>query len=222
MSLAKRYAILLMGVISQSAGIAIVVMSLLGTSPISSVPYVLSLIVPFSFGQTTFAVNMLLLLSQILLLGRKFHLVQLLQIPVTVVFAAFIDVFMAVFAGLEPGFYPEKLLLLFVGACLVSLGVALQVIADVLMLSGEGIVYAISQVFRLDFGKVKTGFDCFLVITAALMCLVYLPSIEGIREGTLVSALITGSIARWFIHRISCPDEQGKLVLCLFHKKRKS
>ena len=55
-----------------------------------------------------------------------------------------------------------------------------------------------------------------------LMCLVYLPSIEGIREGTLVSALITGSIARWFIHRISCPDEQGKLVLCLFHKKRKS
>lgn len=56
----------------QSAGIALVVKSLLGTSPISSLPYVLSLILPFTFGQTTFAVNMLFVVFELLMLRRNF------------------------------------------------------------------------------------------------------------------------------------------------------
>ncbi|MBR2142474.1 DUF6198 family protein [Anaerovibrio sp.] len=190
MTLRKRYTVLFFGVIAQSAGIALVVKSFLGTSPISSVPYVLSLIIPFTFGQTTFAVNMLFIMGQVVLLRQKFQKVQLLQIPVTIVFAFFIDIFMAIFANVLPEFYLWKLVVLMLGATLVSLGVALQVIANVLMLSGEGIVYAISQVFRIDFGKVKTAFDCFLVLSGVLLCVIFLPSIEGIREGTLLSALV--------------------------------
>lgn len=208
---AQRYCLFFAGIAFQSAGIALVVKSLLGTSPISSVPYAMSLIIPFTFGQTTLMVNLLFLLGQILLLRKRFHMVQLLQAPVTVVFAFLIDCFMALFAGIMPAFYLWKLLLLLMGASLVSLGVALQVIANVLMLSGEGIVYAISDTFGIEFGKVKTGFDCFLVTTGILLCLLFLPAIEGIREGTLISALITGSIARWFIHRLSYADQTGNL-----------
>ena len=122
---------------------------------------------------------------------------------------------MMLFTSLQPETYPLKFLLLLLGASLIALGVALQVIANVIMLAGEGIVNAISQRWKLDFGNVKTAFDTTLVITALAFSLLYLDSIEGIREGTLISALITGSIARFFIQHLSRVDTEGHLMLSL-------
>ena len=212
MSIWKRYLIFTFGILVQSAGIALVVKSLLGTSPISSLPYVLSLAYPFTLGQTTFVVNMAFLVGQIILLRRRFDSIQLFQIPVTLVFAFFIDVSMALFAGIAPEMYAYKMFLLLLGATLVALGVSLQVIAHVLMLAGEAIVQAISQVFHFEFGWVKTVFDCTLVASAAIFSYIELGTIEGIREGTLISALITGSIARFFIRHLGRVDAQGNLV----------
>lgn len=133
----------------QSAGIALVVKSLLGTSPISSLPYVLSLISPFTFGQTTFAVNMVFVVFELLMLRRDFPAVFWLQIPVTILFGFCIDFFMRLFA-IVPEAYALKLLLCLLGTSLVALGVAGQGIADVLMLAGEGAVYVFAR---------KTGID---------------------------------------------------------------
>ncbi len=107
----------------QSAGIALVVKSLLGTSPISSLPYVLSLISPFTFGQTTFAVNMVFVVFELLMLRRDFPAVFWLQIPVTILFGFCIDFFMQLFA-IVPEAYALKLLLCLLGTALVALGVA--------------------------------------------------------------------------------------------------
>ena len=212
LSIWKRYLIFTIGILVQSAGIALVVKSLLGTSPISSLPYALSLAYPFTLGQTTFVVNMAFLAGQIALLRRRFDSVQLFQIPVTLVFAFFIDVSMALLENVVPELYLAKMAVLLLGAAFVALGVSLQVIAHVLMLAGEAIVHAISQVFRFDFGWVKTAFDCTLVASAALFSFTQLGTIEGIREGTLISALVTGSIARFFIRHLSRVDAHGALV----------
>lgn len=212
MSIWKRYLIFTIGILVQSAGIALVVKSLLGTSPISSLPYVLSLAYPFTLGQTTFVVNMAFLVGQIALLRHRFNSVQLFQIPVTLVFAFFIDVSMALLENVIPELYLAKMAVLLLGAAFVALGVSLQVIAHVLMIAGEAIVQAISQVFHFEFGWIKTAFDCTLVASAALFSFTQLGTIEGIREGTLISALITGSIARFFIHHLSRVDAHGVLV----------
>ena len=212
LSIWKRYLIFTIGILVQSAGIALVVKSLLGTSPISSLPYVLSLAYPYTLGQTTFVVNMAFLAGQIVLLRRRFDSIQLFQIPVTFVFACFIDLSMALFAAVLPESYLFKMALLLLGAAFVALGVSLQVIAHVLMLAGEAIVQAISQGFHFEFGWVKTAFDCSLVASAAIFSYTQLGTIEGIREGTLISALITGSIARFFIHHLGRVDVQGNLV----------
>ena len=212
LSIWKRYLIFTIGILVQSAGIALVVKSLLGTSPISSLPYALGLAYPFTLGQTTFVVNMAFLAGQIALLRRRFDSVQLFQIPVTLVFAFFIDVSMALLENVVPELYLAKMAVLLLGAAFVALGVSLQVIAHVLMLAGEAIVQAISQVFRFDFGWVKTAFDCTLVASAALFSFTQLGTIEGIREGTLISALVTGSIARFFIRHLSRVDAHGALV----------
>ena len=68
MSMMLRYFLFVVAVIVQASGIALVVKSMLGTSPISSLPYVISLTAPFTLGQMTFSINMLLVLGQYLLL----------------------------------------------------------------------------------------------------------------------------------------------------------
>lgn len=87
MSMFTRYILFIVAVIVQASGIALVVKSLLGTSPISSLPYVISLASPFTLGQMTFAINMLMVLGQYLLLRSAFDNIQFLQIPVTLISA---------------------------------------------------------------------------------------------------------------------------------------
>lgn len=210
LSTPKRYLLLILAVMIQSAGIALVVKSLLGTSPISSLPYVLSLISPFTFGQTTFAVNMVFVVFELLMLRRDFPAVFWLQVPVTIIFGFCIDFFMQLFA-IVPDTYPLELLLCLIGTALVSLGVAGQGIADVLMLAGEGAVYVFARKFHIDFGKVKVGNDISLVVLAAIVSMLTLGTIEGIREGTLISALLTGIIARFFLHHLGRIDAHGRL-----------
>ena len=212
MSMVTRYSLFVVAVIVQASGIALVVKSLLGTSPISSLPYVISLASPFTLGQMTFSINILLVLGQYLLLRKAFDNMQFLQIPVTLIFSWFIDFFMDVWAWVVPNSYIMQMLPLLIGTTLIAFGVAVQGIANVLMLPGEGIVYAVSRYFHIEFGKVKTGNDVILVLLAAVISLIYLGSIEGIREGTLISALITGSIARFFLKHLGKVNEHGVLV----------
>lgn len=212
LSTPKRYLLLILAVMIQSAGIALVVKSLLGTSPISSLPYVLSLISPFTFGQTTFAVNMVFVVFELLMLRRDFPAIFWLQIPVTILFGFCIDFFMQLFAIL-PEAYALKLLLCLLGTSLVALGVAGQGIADVLMLAGEGAVYVFARKTGIDFGKVKVGNDTSLVAIAAIVSVLTLGIIEGIREGTLISALLTGIIARFYLRHLSRIDAHGRIYL---------
>ena len=148
MSNTKRWILFLIAVIIQSSGIALVVKSFLGTSPISSLPYVMSFTFPFTLGETTFAVNMLFVLGQFLILKKKFTKLHAMQIPATLFFAAFIDFFMHLFQSVDPDFYLWKMVVLLIGASLVSLGISLQGIADVLKLPGDGIVYVISDTYH--------------------------------------------------------------------------
>ena len=77
----KRYFFFILGLIINSFGIAFITKSALGTSPISSVPYVFSLRFDgFSFGGFTFIMNMLFILLQVLLLRKNFQLIQLLHV----------------------------------------------------------------------------------------------------------------------------------------------
>lgn len=215
MSIIKRYFLFICGIFFMSLGISCVIKSTLGTSPISSIPYVLSFCYPISLGGVTFIVNMLFLLGQIIILRRKFEYIQLLQIPMTAIFSMFIDLTMNMLSALVPEMYIGKLVTMFVGAGCVALGVALQIIGNVVTLAGEGIVNAIATHWQFDFGNTKTCFDTTLVIIACLISWIYFDEIRGVREGTLISALITGSITRFCIQRLSYIDESGNLVFRL-------
>lgn len=213
MSLKERYLIFFIGVVVQASGIALITRSTLGSPPISAAPYVLSVLTDFTLGQYTFLINALMIVGQVALLRGRFKHIQILQLPVTVIFASSLDLFMYLFKWTIVDFYPLNMVVLFVGITFLAFGVAMQVIANVLMLPGEGIVYAISTVSKIEFAKVKTCFDIGMVLLAIGLSLFFLHTLVGAREGTVASALCTGYIARFLIHRFSRIDpESASLV----------
>lgn len=181
------------GILINSFGIVLITKGALGTSQISSIPYVLSLQVPsISFGMFSFIMNMVYIVLQALLLRRQFKPIQLLQIVVNVVFSASIDVFMAMLSFYAPQQLFTRVLSAVAGCIVLAFGISVEVAPDLIMVPGEGIVAAISKVSGRRFGSVKVVFDVTLILIAALLSWLFFGNIVGVGVGTLLSAVSVG------------------------------
>ena len=197
-----RYLWFLAGVLINSFGVALITRAALGTSPISSLPYVLSFRFPVTLGQFTFAMNLFFILGQVLLLRRDFQPIQLLQVAVNAVFSAFIDVSMGLLSWLEITSLPMAVLVLILGCAVLAFGISVEVAPRVLMVPGEGIVQAIAAVTGWRFGNVKVGFDAALVATALVLSLLFFHRLQGLGAGTILSALAVGRFVNLYNRRL--------------------
>ena len=191
-------------------GIAFITKALLGTSPITSVTYVASMFTPLTMGQWTIIVNLLFVALELFFMSRKDLnsdlRMYLLQIPISLCFGTFIDVSMNALSWLDPVAYMSRIGVLLIGCVILSVGIAFEVKADIAMMSGEYFVKAISRRLRKDFGYVKLGFDITLVVLACLLSIVFLSGIQGVREGTVVAALLVGPIVHFISPWYKCFD----------------
>ena len=138
-----------------------------------------------------------------LLLKKDFQKKQWLQLPISVLFGFFIDISMLMLSWVVPEFYLWKIITLVLGCIILGLGVSLEVIANVVMLSGEAFVHAISLKKKKEFGWVKIGFDCTLMTLACITSLLLSGGVTGVREGTIIAALLVGIVARYFNHKLT-------------------
>ena len=206
-----RYLFFLAAVLVNAFAIAVITKALLGTSPISCIPYVLSLSTPATMGVWTIWFNLLLIVGACLLMGwreTRHRWAELLaQVPVTLCFGGFIDVSMVQLLGwLEPTHYWQQVVALIVGCCILGSGVAMEVKADVAMVAGEYFVSALSKRLRKGFALMKVCFDWSCVAVAALLSCFSLSRIAGIREGTLIAALLVGPVSHLVLPRLSLFD----------------
>ena len=199
----KRYIVFLIGLFINSLGVSLVTKADLGTSPISSVPYVLSLNFPFTLGQFTIAFSLLLILIQLLILRRNFKMEHLLQIPISILFGYFIDLTMMLLFFVNPKSYISSVAYLLIGCLVLGFGVYTEVLANVAMLPGESFVRAVSSTWKTEFGSTKVAFDVSLTVIAAALSLIFSHRLNGVREGTVIAALLVGFIARLFGRRLS-------------------
>ena len=199
----KRYLLLLAGLFVSAVGVVLVTKGNLGTSCISSVPYVLSLVFPMSMGVFTILFSLALIVGQLFILGKDFKLEHALQIPVSILFGWFIDLVMPIFGFLTPQSYVQKLLLVILGCAVVGISVYLQVIADVVMLPGESFVRSVVKRWNTEFGTTKIVFDVTISALAALISLVCTGKLMGVREGTLIASVLVGYIARWLKKKLA-------------------
>lgn len=204
----RRYCIFLIGLFINSFGVSFITKANLGTSPISSIPYTLSLGYPLSLGQFTFIFNILLVLLQIAILRKDFKKESFLQIPVTILFSMFIDMTMNLLSFMNPSSYILKFIYLILGCAVLGLGVFIEVIADVVMLPGESFVNTVSKAFNTDFGKTKIVFDSSMTIISGVMGIILYHKLAGVREGTIIAAVLVGMIARFLKRKLEFIEDR--------------
>lgn len=205
--IAKRYGLLVLGLFFAALGVALTKRGELGVSPISSVANVMSYqFSDLTLGSWLIVWNCVLILGQILLLRRKFQPIQFLQIPLSFLFGWFTDFGMWLVSFLPAQFYAARLVMVLVGTIVLGFGITLSVIADQIMNSGEAFVKAISDVTQKEFGSIKVGFDVSCVVIALVLSLFFFEgSIVGTREGTIIAALCTGFVVKFFSRRLTEP-----------------
>lgn len=200
----RRLLLLFVGLVIMSFGIALSVRSDLGTTTISSVPYVTSLITPVTLGTATILLNAGFLGVQILLLRRRFPLVQLLQLPVVMVFGLLNDAALWATSWITYSAYWQQWLLTLSAIVVLSVGIVFQIAAQSVMLSGEAVVLTIASELSRAFGQrrifvfgyVKVVFDIVLVLSALALALLFAGRVVGVGEGTVAAALFIGVVVK--------------------------
>ncbi len=203
----KRYVLFIISLFFAAVGVAFTKRGELGVSPISSVANVMSCkFDALSLGTWLIIWNCILILGQIVILRQKFQPIQLLQIPLSFLFGWFTDLGMWMVSFIPINSYPIRLSMVIIGIIILGFGISLSVIANVIMNSGEAFVKAVSDKIHREFGNVKIAFDIICVVFSLLLSVIFFNfSIVGTREGTVLSALLTGVVVKFFSRQLNRP-----------------
>ncbi|MGX8693319.1 MAG: YczE/YyaS/YitT family protein [Methanobrevibacter sp.] len=193
----NRYAIYLLSLFFISLGASLSIKANLGTAPLICIPNVCSLISHLSVGTVTFVFNLILIISQILILRSDFEKRQLLQIVMGTIFSVFIDFTLALVSFVNPQDYISQIIVLLISCVVIAWGVLLEIKTEVVYLPADGFIYSISKFLNKEFAKVKPYVDTTMVAIAIVLSFVFLGYLAGVREGTVISAIIIGPIVNF-------------------------
>lgn len=189
-----RVAVYCLGLFFLALGVAFSVNSNLGVSPVNSLPYVISRILELPMGSCVTAVFCSYILLQVLILRREFNPVNLLQILFSTVFGYFVDFAKALVGDFAIPTYFGQLTMLAVSIVFIALGIVFYLDAQLVPMPMEGLTAAIAGKLHKPFPTMKTVVDCAVVLTGAVLCIVCFGKLDGIREGTVITAMVTGKL----------------------------
>ena len=193
----KRFIIYFLGLFIMTIGIGMSVKSNLGVSPVSTIPYTITLIYGIEMGRATILFHIVLVLLQILILRKDFKIKNLLQVFVGVAFGYFTTFSNNLMSLLpDPSNYLFRIIFLFISIICVSLGILLYMSSDLVPLAGEGIMQAVSYKTKIEFSKCKIGFDVTMVVISAVTCYISLNKLGSVREVTVISAICVGMVLK--------------------------
>jgi len=191
--LARRLLLYVFGLFIVSIGVALALGSGLGVSPVDSFNYVLSLVTGLSVGTCVFFMFLLYTLLQIPILGKQFKWIQLTQVAVAFLFGYFIDFALFLVGDLRLPTYFGQALQFGIGIFTVSSGLALYMRTNLINLPPDALVAAIAtRIPNGTFHRVKIVFDCLMALLTALLSLLFLHGLYGVREGTVFAAIFLG------------------------------
>lgn len=202
----RRILVFAMGLLVISLSIGFITKASLGTPPISSIPYSLSLIFPsLSLGNFTIIYSLLLVFLQLVILGKQADKVSLgLQVVISFVFGYFIDFGMMLLGDFSPEIYWERIVCVLIGCFGLAFGVYLQIVADFTMVPGDGFAYALSvRIKRKPYRVVRVCSDVSMIVIAAIIGYIGMGTTGGVREGTVICALLIGTIAGVYFSKLA-------------------
>ena len=181
MLMVKKALIYVTGLLFMAFGVAFSVNSSLGVSPVNSLPYVISRITGLDLGNCVIGIFAFYILVQILLLRKKFRPIDL-----------------KVVGDFAIPTYPGQLVMLAISIVFVAIGVCLYMDVQLVNMPMEGMTHAVNRVFFPDkpFHDIKVIMDCLTVVIGIVLSFVFLGKLDGIREGTVICALLVGKLMK--------------------------
>ena len=196
----RRYALFLTGLFISSMGVAFSTKAGLGTSPVASVPYSVTLVSSLlSFGSWLNLLSVIQILIQIVILKGKCNYAEIaIQTVLAFVYGYLTDFSCWLIRDISVTGYPMQFAFMLLGCVILAFGIWIQFRGGVAMLPGEAMNRAISQVTGRRYENVIIAFDAGYIAAAAVICLAFLGELKGVREGSLVAALAVGSLIKLF------------------------
>lgn len=192
------YFLFVTGLFIASMGVAFSAKGGLGVSPVSSIPYSVSLISSLlSFGGWLNLLSVIQIMVQVLLLGKKCKVPEILiQTVLAFVYGYMTNFSCSVIAFLNADTYIMQFFYMLVGCVVLAAGIYIQLLGGVAMLPGEAMNRAISQVSGWRYENIKIFFDVLYIVVSAVICLIFLGRLEGVREGSIIAAILVGNIIK--------------------------
>ncbi|MBQ7924861.1 MAG: hypothetical protein IJ335_01025 [Lachnospiraceae bacterium] len=195
-----QYLLFLLGLFIASMGVAFSTKAGLGTSPVASVPYSVSLVCSiFTLGGWLNLLGVLQISVQVLLLGKKCKPLEIIiQTVLAFAYGYMTDFSCWLIKGIKVATYIEQLIYMLLSCIILAFGIWIQLKGAVAMLPGEAMNRAISMVTGKKYENVKIFFDIFYILIAAIICLAFIGRLEGVREGSIFAAIMVGNIIRFY------------------------
>lgn len=199
-NLIYRYTLFLIGLFIASLGVAFSTKAGLGTSPVASVPYSVSLLLPFlSFGMWLNVWSMIQITVQVLILRKSCNVIEIvIQTILAFVYGYLTNFSCWLIRGIEISAYWQQLFLMIISCFILALGIWIQFKGGVAMLPGEAMNRAISFVTGKKYENIKIFFDVFYIIVSVIICLIFFRELKGVREGSVIAAVLIGFIIKFY------------------------
>ena len=196
----KNYALFLIGLFIASMGVALSAKAGLGTSPVASVPYSVSLVNhALTFGWWLNMWSVLQIAVQIALLRKKCKPVEIIiQTVLAFVYGYLTDFSCKLISGLQANNYIMQFALMILSCFVLGFGIWIQFKGGVAMLPGEAMNRAISEVTGIKYENIKIFFDVLYIVIAAAICFIFVGKLEGVREGSIIAAVLIGNIIKLY------------------------
>lgn len=193
-----RYLLFLVGLFIASMGVAFSAKATLGTSPVSSIPFSISLVSSLlSFGGWLNLLSVIQITVQVLLLRKKCKPPEIaIQTVLAFAYGYMTNFSCYLLRGIVIEAYWVKFVFMLISCLILAFGIWIQLRAGVAMLPGEAMNRAISQVSGKKYENIKIFFDIAYILVAAAICLIFLGHLEGVREGSIIAAFLVGTLIK--------------------------
>ena len=188
----KRIIVYIAGLIILALGIDLNTKTMLGISPIISVPYNISVISGWLLGAVIFSYYVLLVILQLLIQKKDFPVYQFLQIPCAFVTSAAVQIFDNVIP--VPGHIALKIIVLILAIVVTAIGASLVVEMKIVPNPADGLANIIGTKLGHGFGFGKNIIDFISITVSIIIGLVAKGSIIGIGIGTVITMIMTGRV----------------------------
>jgi len=188
---ALRFMYYIFGMLILALGITLNTKTGLGVSPIISVPYSISQITHINFGNMTLLIYCVFVLLELILKGKSAKPYDCLQIPLSIVFTRFMNLF-AAYIDIPLNNFFERLVLLIIAVILTGIGAAMSLDMRLVPNPGDGIVQAIADKINREVGFTKNCFDLLNITITIAVSFVFTGKPIGIGVGTVIAVIGVG------------------------------